>query len=186
MDHLIRNFHERISINEAARRLDLSPQGSFKILKQLYMMHLVIPEITKQGTFYKPDLSEESSQKLAEYLLLKKEMNPYAKSYAQDLKKLRPYALGCVLFGSVLEKGKDAGDIDVLLLIEKPQFKELNNHLKELKEMSAKKIHDIMVTPSELKEGILKKQAVFIDILKKGAMIWGAQYFVEAIKDGTR
>ena len=186
MDHLIRNFHERISINEVARRLSISPQGSMKILRKLHMMHLAIPEISKNGTFYKPDLREESSKKMAEFTLLKKGMDNYAKVYANDLKSLQPYALGCALFGSVLKKGKDAGDINVLFLIEKPQFKELNKHLKEFKEMSAKKIHDIMVTPLELKEGILKKQAVFLDILKKGAILWGAEYFVDAVKDGTR
>ena len=186
MDHLVRNFHERISINEIARRLDISPQGSMKILRKLHAMQLALPEISKNGIFYKPDLREESSKKLFEFILLKKGMDNYAKVYAVDLKQLQPYALGCVLFGSVLEKGKDARDIDVLLIIEKSQFKELNKHLNEFKEMSAKKIHDIMVAPAELKEGILKKQPVFLDILKKGAILWGAQYFVEAVKDGTR
>ena len=185
MDFLIRNFNERNSINEIGRRLNLSPMGIYKILKKLEKVRAVIPEIVGNSTFYKVDLLEEIGKKFAEMVLIQNDLNNYAKVQADDLQPLKEITLSCILFGSVLKKGKEAKDIDILLVLEKRNFEKVYGKLREIKELKPKKIHDVMVIKEDLVRIIKKNDAVVLDAIKNGRVLWGSEIIVEAIGNGT-
>ena len=185
MDFLIRNFNERNSINQVGHRLGITPKGAYKILKKLEKMKAIIPEKIGNAIYYKPKLDEEIGKKLAEFILVQNELNSYAKVQAEDLEKLKDLADCCILFGSVLAKGRDAKDIDTLLIIDGKNFNKAHKGLEELKGMKPKKLHDIIMTKEDLMKNIKKNDEVIIDVIKTGKILWGPEVLVEAIRNGA-
>ena len=185
IDFLIRNFKEKNSINGLGRRLGLSPRGIYKILKKLENMNVIKSEKIGNAIYYKVNLDDEVGAKLAEFVLVQNELNSYAKVQADDLKSLKEITQSCVLFGSVLKKGKESNDIDILLILEKDDFKKVHKSLSGIKELKPKKIHDVMMTKEDLINNLKKGDEVIADIMKTGKVLWGPETIVEAIKYGS-
>ena len=185
MDFLIRNFKERNSINEIGRRLNISHTGAHKILRKLEPLKIVKPEKIGNAIYYKANFEEEIGKKLGEFILSNKEMNPYSKVMEDDLKPLKDIVSSCVLFGSVLRKGREARDIDILLVFEVKDLKKVKNKLNEIRELNTKKIHDAIQTKEDLAKNIRKSDKVILDIIKNGQILWGSEVIVEAIINGT-
>lgn len=185
VDFLVRNFHERNSINEIGRRLGISHTGAHKILRKLEKGKIIKPESIGNAIFYKANLEDEMGRKMAEFVLANKELNSYAKVVEDDLKPLKGIVLCCVLFGSVLTRGREARDIDILLVFEAKDFNKVRSKLHELRELKPKHVHDVVQTKKDLARNIRKHDGVVLDIIKHGQVIWGSEVIVEAIKNGA-
>jgi len=186
MDFLVRNFKERNSINQIAKRLKLSPMGAYKILKKLEMANAIKAEKIGNAVYYRANLDEEIGRKLAEFVLVQSEFNnTFAKVYADDLKKLKDVALSCILYGSILKVGKEAKDVDALIIIEKKNYKKVSNKLADIQQIATKRIHDIRMTKEDLAKNLKKGNEAMIDMLSYGQVLWGADIIVEAIKNGA-
>jgi DNA-binding Lrp family transcriptional regulator len=185
MDFLVRHFDERHSINQVGLRLGISPKGAYKILKKLEGMKAIKPEEIGNAIYYKPNLQEEIGSKMAEFVLVQNELNNYAKVQADDLKNLKDITYGCILFGSVISKGKESRDIDVLLIIDEKSFNKVHKELEKIKEMKPKKIHDVIMTKQDLLNNIKKKDDVILDIIKTGKILWGSDVILEGIRNGA-
>lgn len=185
IDFLIRNFRERNSINALARKLEISHTGVHKILRKLERVKAVKPEKIGNSIYYKVNLDEGVGIKIPEFVLAQNELSSYAKVIEEDLKILEPLTQSCILFGSVLKKGREARDIDVLLIFEKKNFKKVHQKLEEIREMKPKKIHDVMMTKEDLVKNIKKNDEVVLDIIKNGKILWGSGIIVGGIKNGT-
>lgn len=186
MDFLVRNFKERNSINQIARRLKLSPMGAYKILKKLEKANAIKAEEIGNAVYYRANLDEEIGRKLAEFVLVQSEFNnTFAKVYADDLKKLKDVALSCILYGSILKVGKEAKDVDALIIIEKKDYKKVSNKLADIQQIATKRIHDIRMAKEDLAKNLKKGNEAMIDMLKYGQVLWGADIIVEAIKNGA-
>ena len=184
INFLARN-RKKYSINELGKKLSLSPRGIYKILKKLEKLNIIIPEKLSNAIYYKLNLNNELAIKLAEFVLTDNELNSYAKVLLDDFKQLKEITFGCILFGSVLRKGREANDIDILFIIEKDKFKELNNKLEKIQDLKPKKINPIMQTKDDLAKNIMKNDEVILEIIKNGAILWGSEAVIEAIKNGT-
>lgn len=156
-----------------------------KILRKLKGVKAVKPERIGNSIYYKVNLDEGICLKISEFVLAQNEFNSYEKVIEEDLKALESLTQSCILFGSVLKKGRDARDIDVLLIFKKKNFKKVYQKLEEIKEMKPKKIHDIMMTKEDLVRNIKKNDEVVLDIIKKGKVLWGFGIIIEGIKNGT-
>ena len=186
MDFLVRNFKERNSINQIAKRLKLSPMGAYKILKKLEKANAIKAEKIGNAVYYRANLDEEIGRKLAEFVLVQSEFNnTFAKVYADDLRKLKDVALSCILYGSILKAGKEAKDVDALIIIEKKDYKKVSNKLADIQLIATKRIHDIRMTKNDLAKNLKKGNEAMIDMLKYGQVLWGADIIVEAIKNGA-
>ena len=184
---LLRNTDKPgFNVNQIAEEVGISPSNAFYIINELKKDELITIIDLKTAIYYKLDLWNEKTRKLAELVLLQNDFNSYSKVIADDLKPLKEISLSCVLFGSILEKGINAGDIDIMIVLrDKEDFKKVNKILNEIKEMKTKKIHDLMLTKDDLIRNIRKKDEVILDIIKKGFVIFGSETIVGAIKDGT-
>ena len=185
IDFLIRNFREKNSINEIGRRLEISPRGIYKILKKLEKINAIVPENIGNAIYYKINLEDNIGIKLSEFVLTYNELNSYSNVVDNDLKPLREVTECCILFGSVIEKGINAKDIDILLVFEKENFNKINNILNNIKNIKPKRIHDIIQNKKDLENNIRKNDEVILDIIKKGKILWGSEIIVYAIKDGA-
>lgn len=182
---LLRNFSERYSINALARELKLSPRGAYKIVKKLEKAGVLNPEAIGNAIYYHPNLDIEVGRKMAELVLSYVELNPYAMVQAKAFEKLKPYVLSAVLFGSVLTKAENAGDIDVLLVLEEKQFSDAHKVLLEIQRIKPKKISEMLQSKEDLARNIRKRDVPLLSAIRTGQVLWGSEIIVEGIRNGT-
>lgn len=186
MNFLVRNFKEKNSINAIAKKLKLSPMGAYKILKKLERANAIRAEKIGNAIYYKANLDEEIGRKYAEFVLVQNEFsNTYAKIYAKYLKKLKDVALSCILYGSILKAGKEAKDVDALIIIGKKDYKKMSSKLEDIRLIAIKTIHDIKMTKEDLANNLKRNNEAMIDMMKYGQVLWGSDIIVEAIKNGS-
>ena len=185
IDLLIRNFREKNSINEIGRRLSLSARGAYKILKKLEHIKAIMPEKIGNAIYYKINFNEEIGVKISEFALLQNGLNDYLQIQAEDLNPLKGISLSCILFGSVLTKGKEAKDIDVLIVLEKKDANKASSAIAKIKSVKPKRIHEILQTKEDLAKNIKKNDEVILEIIRTGKVLWGSEIIVGAIKDGS-
>ena len=184
LNFLIRNFSKKNSIRMVAKEVGLSPMGTQKILKEFEVEGMVEKEKIGTGIFYSVNLNNEVGFKLAELILLQNKLNSYAKIYAKDLEQLKKYISACVLFGSVLIKGEKAKDIDVLVIIDKKNFERVEEEKRRLEKISVKPIHFIYQTQKDFNGNVKKRDEPILDMIKKGAVLWGQDFILKGIKNG--
>ena len=182
IDLLIRNWSERISMNEVAKRLKLSPMGAYKILKKLEKQKILFFEQIGQSKYYKINLKEQVSRKTAEFVLSQHDLNPFAKVCSEDFKKLNSSAECTILFGSTVTKGIDANDIDIFCVVKKQKYKLLRNNVQELQKNISKHIQLVVQTFEDMVRNFKKKDPVLLDIIKKGVFLSGQEVILEGIQ----
>src|SRR3989338_8817460 len=184
VDFLLRNFTERYSINQLAKELKLSPQGAYKMAKKLEKARILKPEPIGNAIYYHPKLDEEIGRKAAELVLAYKDLNPYARVQAKDFEQLKTDTVCAVLFGSVLTKAENAGDIDVLLVLTEGQLNKMHKTLMEIQSIKSKKVSEMLQTREDLVRNIRKHDAPLLDAIRTGQVLWGSEIIVEAIRNG--
>ncbi len=186
LDYLIRHFDERNSINGLGRKLGITHTGAHKILRKLEGEGLVRPERIGNALYYNIDFRNDVAVKLAEFILLQRSMNSYAKVQADDLERIKGACLACILYGSVLRRGEGARDIDVMVVLRSQKdFEPAHEKLEALKRLKPKPIHDLVLTEADLIANIRKKDGVVIEILRTGQVLWGSDAIIGAIMRGT-
>jgi predicted nucleotidyltransferase len=185
LNFLIRNFSDRNSIRMIAKQLSLSPMGAQKILKDFEKEGLTVKEKIGTGIFYRLDLNNDVAFKLAELILTQHTLNSYAKVYAKDIKQLKKYVKTCVLYGSILTKGKNAGDVDVLVIINKQNFEKVEQQKEKLAKVATKPIHFMYQTQKDFEANIKERDKPILDIIKKGSILWGQNFILEGIKNAS-
>ena len=184
IEFLIRNFSKDYNLNQLARELHLSPGGIFKILKKLEKQNFLLDRRLGNNIFYKINYDSQDALDVCKFALTERKITPYIKVLIRDLDRLRKKTKMAILFGSVLNKEKEAKDIDILLVFNKKNLKEVENLINELDKISTKKIHAIYQTEYDLIENIKKQDNAILDEIKKGIILWGRETLVEAIKNG--
>lgn len=180
---LARRFSERFSINQVARQLKLSPRGAYKMLKSMESEGILKPERIGNSIFYHIDFNSDFARKAAELSLFEEVKSAYARVQAKDLETLRNRASALILYGSVLEKGENAEDIDIMAVVEQENYAFFRNGLSELQNKKPKHIHAVVMSKQDLAKNLAKKDAVAMEILNKGNILWGQDVIVNAIKD---
>ena len=186
LDFLVRNFHKKNTIRMIAKQLSLSPMGAQKILKEFEKERILVKEKIGTGIFYSIDLNNEVAFKLAELILTQNRLGSYARVYARDLEKLRENVEACVLFGSVLIKGEDARDIDVLVIIKERNFKKVEKEKQEIGKIAIKPLHFMYQTQKDFENNIKKEDKPLLDIIRTGAVLWGQNFVLRGIKNAIR
>jgi predicted nucleotidyltransferase len=186
LDFLIRNFHRKNTIRMLAKQLNLSPMGAQKILKEFERERILVNEKIGTGIFYSIDLNNDVAFKLAGFILTQNKLISYAKVYARDLEKLKENVKTCVLFGSVLTKGENARDIDVLVIIDEKNFKEVEKEKKEIEKIATKPLHFMYQTKKDFENNIKKGDKPLLDVIRTGAVLWGQNLFLRGIKNAIR
>ena len=182
---MIRNFTERYSINKLAKQLCLSPKGAHRIVKKLEQFDVLKAEAIGNALYYHADLSEGMGRKMAELVLTDKQLNAYSRAMEKDVQPLKPYTFCAVLFGSILTKGRNAQDIDILLVFEKTQFGKVYETLDELRSLKPKKIHEMVQSKKDLVNNIKIKNDPLLAVIRTGQVLWGSEIIVEAIRNAT-
>ena len=180
---LVRRIRERYSINELARQLKVTPRGMHKLLKRLEEQTIVKQQRLANAVYYEINFESDKASKLAEFSIMEDQKKPYVRAQIRDLERLRNLVKSVILFGSVLKKGERANDIDILVILEKNQYKKFHEALKELQNLKTKQIQTVLQTPEEMVVNLKKADPVLESIIKEGHVLWGQDVVVRIIKE---
>lgn len=183
VEFLHRNFSSKYNINQIARELNLSPMGSYKILKKLEKDSILIPEKIGNAIFYKINFDSDKAIELCKFVLTERKLTPYIKTWIEDLQPLKKLSQLAILFGSILVKDKKARDIDLLIIFRKKDFKEIQKKITEINSIRTAKIHDIVQTKEDFIKNIKNRDKVVLVAVQKGIILWGRELLTEVIKN---
>ena len=179
---LLSAFDRDYSINNIAKECKLSPNGALKILRKFEKEGILRAKKIANLISYRLNFENEKTTHVLELSLISK-IEGKIKYRLDDLKELRKVTKSCVLFGSYISLKKEPDDLDVLFVLDKNNFKEYKKKLAEIKDVIPVKIHDVLQTEEDLKNNLLKKDEVILEILRKGLILWGQKIIVKVIED---
>lgn len=185
IEFLIRDFSEEYNINQLAKELDISPGGMFKILKRLEERDFLTKKKLGNSIFYRINYDSQSALEACKFALTEKKTDtPYIRAWVKDLDRLRPKTELAVLFGSILNKGKEARDVDVLLVLGKENLKDVENIIDKINTIKSKRIHAVYQTKEDFNKNIEKQDKAILEEIRTGIILWGRDFLVEVIKNG--
>jgi DNA-binding Lrp family transcriptional regulator len=184
IEFLIRNFSKEYNINQLAKELNISPGGMFKILKKLKTQGFLTEKKLGNNIFYKINYNSQDALDTCTFSLTEKRTTPYIRAWMKDLEKLKPKTKLAILFGSILKKDRKARDIDILLVFDKRNLKDVENLIDRINRIKSKKIHAIYQTREDLLKNIKKRDKAILEEVRTGVILWGRNFLVEVIKNG--
>ncbi|MBI4139509.1 hypothetical protein HY483_00945 [Candidatus Woesearchaeota archaeon] len=161
----------------------MTPKGAHKALKKLESEEVIMPETIGNATIYHLRFESDFARTKAQIALFEHPSSTYVRVQSKDFERLRSYAMVAILFGSILKKGEQARDIDVLFIVEEKKYKELKKEIGILQKIKTKHIHAIFQTPEDFVRTLKKKDEVILDILRTGTILWGQNNIVESIAE---
>ncbi|MBT4373830.1 hypothetical protein HOD25_04110 [archaeon] len=178
---MFKDFSSDYNANNLSKLFDITSMGVLKILKRLEEQGLLVLRKVSNIKFY--DFNFESSY-ARDYisLLFRKEASnssPSVKRWINEIRKIKNVEM-VILFGSVLTKGKNAKDIDVLFLVKEKSFGKLKEEIRKLNLINDKKIHAVYQTKKDFVSNLKNKDEVVLDILK-GVVVFGEKELINIL-----
>ena|SRR3989344_4861632 len=157
LNFLIRNFSEKLTIRNIAKRLNFSSAGVFNILKKLEKQNIVVGEKLGTGLFYSINFENRIAEHLASVVLLYYE-GAVEKVNLEQLKEAK---------AAILEK-------DNLLII--------TDNITTTT-MTIVGFKAVQKTEDEVIALLRKKDQAMLQVLKKGIVLFGEANVVDIIKN---
>ena len=181
---ILTSFDTDYSINNIANECKLSPNGAYKILIKFEKEGILIPKKIANLKSYKLNFQNEKTLSILELALIA-DFDKKIEYRLEDLKNIRKITKSCIFFGSYLSK-KDPNDLDILFILDKSNYKEYSNEIKKTKEIMPIEVHDVVQTPEDIRQNIIKKDNIIMSILRTGTIVWGQKEIIQVIKDVYR
>jgi len=179
---LFKNPNREYNASNIAKHMGISPMGALKIAKRLEKENILISKKLGKAVFYRLNTENNYTEQYIKFLL-KRECelsNLYTKIWINEIKKIKN-SDSAILFGSLLKKYKEAGDIDVLFITNKENFSKLKKEIEEINLINIKKIHPIYQTKEDFKNNILKNDKIILNAMK-GIIVFGEDLIVKLIE----
>ncbi len=167
--------------NTIAKFLDISPMGAWKIAQKLQKEDILSVEEIGNAHIFKLNLSNDYVRNYVRFVLAKEaeSAHPYLKRWITELKKIKHAEL-VILFGSVLKKHEEAGDIDALIVSNDKNFNAIKKGIEEINSINDKKIHPVYQTKEDLKKNVAKPDKVVLNAIK-GLVVSGHDTLIEVL-----
>lgn len=166
-------------------KLGISSVGSLKLLRSLKEKNLLDSERMGNAVFYKANLKNEYVLKLLELIFLDySSISSFVRGWIYDLRLFAQDTKAVFLFGSVLTKGKSAGDVDVCFILKSPKdYAKLQRKVAEVNTKNRLKIHPLYLTEEEFEEKLREKDAPLVDMVRSCMVVHGPELFVRVLKN---
>ena len=180
---LFKEYTTYYNANSISKVLNISHVGAQKIFKRLLKENVVISKTIGKSITYKLNFSNDYVINLVAFLLAD-EANKF-KRWKEEFKELFKKERIVLLFGSTVKDYAHAHDIDLMMILENKEVKEINEVLKKKEEILPKKLNTIKLTPQDLLENLKKKDKAFVDIIKNAIILYGQDKYVEVMANVT-
>ena len=87
---------------------------------------------------------------------------------------------------TINENGEAAKDIDILFVLEEVHYPQFQKDLNALQSLKSKHIHAILQTQKDLSANLKRHDAVLLDILATGIILWGQDVIVNAVHEAQK
>jgi hypothetical protein len=164
-----------------SKLLNISHVGTQKLLKRLKEDKLVISKEIGKSIVYRPDMENEYAKKLIAFLLVD-EANKFQR-WKDEFRELNKNGRIILVYGSMLKNYDKADDIDIMIVINENEAKEVDKIIRAKQEILPKRIHAIKLTKNDFQKNILNKQEAIVDIVKTAIILYGEEKYVEILKN---
>ncbi len=166
-------------------KIGISDVGSLKLLRNLKAKNIVVGEKMGNAIFYKPNLKNDYVLKLLELIFLDhSNLSNFVKGWVYDLRSFSPKTKAVFLFGSILRKGKNAGDVDVCFILKNPKdYSKLQKEIDEMNKKNRLKIHSLYLTAKDFEQKLREKDKPLLNMVKNCIVVHGQELFVEALQN---
>lgn len=171
------------SINESAKKCNVSPNGAYKIFLKLEKEGILRAKEIANIKAYHLDFTSEKTLRLLEFALMPDSLEGRVRLRAEDLQDMKKETKACILFGSYITPKKDPGDLDVLFLVEKQDFAAYKRLLAKVQDRTPLKIQDVVQTKGDLKQNLKNHDPIVIEALCHGIVLWGFTDLAMVIKN---
>jgi len=183
---LLKQFTIKWTITSLAKELNISRVGIWKILKKLEAEKLILLSPIGEGKTsvinIKLNWENPILEKKLSLILTEEALNH--QRWLNNFEELKDKLNFLILYGSILHSPKEAKDIDILGVVSnKNNFLDIEEIMRKIQKTQIKKIHSENFTQTEFKEELRKPNKIFIDAIKKGAVIFGQEKFIKFIKE---
>ena len=180
---LLVNFDKDCSINEIAKKCELSHNGAYEILKKFEKSEVILPRKISNLISYKINFNSKETVKLLELTLLPDYNVDKIRYRYNDLKPLEEISSLCIIFGSYITKKEKPNDIDAIFVVGKANYKKYSQILENVKMILPLKLHDVIQTKEDLSMNIKKRESIIIKAISEGVILWGHEFLIEVIKN---
>ncbi|MBU3912839.1 MAG: nucleotidyltransferase domain-containing protein [Nanoarchaeota archaeon] len=179
---LFREPFSYYNANSLGKKISVSRVGTMKLLRNLEKDKILKSKIIGKSVVYNLDLEEDYVRSLISFLLAEEANN--FKRWKEEFKEIFKENRIVILFGSVIVNYSRANDIDLIVIADKENFKDINKKINEKRNVLPKEIHLINISPEDFLVNLEKEQKTTIEIMRTGIVLYGQNKFVEIVKDG--
>jgi len=179
---LVKDISKDYNSNNITQKINITPAGAFKAMKNLVKKNLINGKRMGKAIFYKANLDDYYAFRTIETLLIG-EAREKALRWLDEFKDLYEHAEIVIIFGSIIKNTKNANDIDLLIISDKKEDKNIENIIKDRKIISTKPIHVIKRTIEEFNKSLKRKDDVILNIIKSCYVLNGYDKLLEGIKN---
>ena len=180
---IFKSPEKQYNANSLAQTMGISRMGALKIARRLEKEQIVISKELGKAKFYRLNLERDYVREYIKFLLKMEaeHAHPYVKIWIEDIRKIKS-ASAAILFGSVLSKHKEAGDIDVILFINQKNFKKVQKEIEDIDEVRTKRMHPIYMVRGDLVKNLKNGNVVALEAIK-GITVFGEDIVIQEIID---
>jgi len=177
---LFKDFLTPYNSRSISKVVGISHAGAFKIFKKLEKKEIVNPKRIGKAVIYSLNLENPVACKEVEMALVMEAQN--FRRWTEEFKQLQGRVNFLILFGSITRNEKQANDIDLLIVADKNNFKEVKKVIEERDKLSNKKIHFLFQTRGDFRQDVAAKNKVMIEIIKTGIALYGQEEYLKTLK----
>ncbi len=183
---LVASTGKNQSMNDVGKACNVTSGGAFKILTKLEKEGVLQATHISNIKAYKLNFESEKTENVLRLAFIPDNLEGRVKFRAEDLKPLRTTTQACVLFGSYTTTKEKPGDLDVLFVLEKKNFKAYKQALTKAKDLIPIKVQDVIQTIEDLEQNLKKGDPIIVGVLRNGIMLWGFDVLVQVIKNASK
>lgn len=168
--------------NSISKLIGISSMGALKIAKRLEKENILSSRELGKAKFFRLNLDSEYVMDYVQFLLKREaeQAHAYVKVWINEIRKLKS-ADAAILFGSVLTKFREAGDIDAVLITDRKKFAKLKEEVEEVNKINIKRLHPVYQSKADFIKNISKGDKVLLNAIK-GIVVFGEGMVTEALK----
>ncbi len=163
------------------KQLDLTQVGALKLLRRLEKSKMLIKRNIGKAVIYKINEGYELTKKALEFALVN-QASDYER-WKEEFKSLNKDGRIIIFYGSASRNYAQANDIDVLVILQKEEVRELNKALEKIQLSLPKKLHSIKATKQDLIKNIAEKNTAMLEIIKTGIVLSGYSAYMEVLNE---
>lgn len=184
LTYLFRHHSEQSSINGLAKKTGMTPKGAYKILKKLERDDIVVKKTIANADIYHLHFQSSKTEDIIKYVLKSESPpNSYVKVVQKDVEPLHEFAEAIIIFGSIMTKGLQAQDIDLLIILNKKNLASIQVKIKEIESILPKKIHAVFQTKEDMRKNLQKQDPTIAAAIQKGFILSGYDVLYALIKN---